>query len=135
MRNKARPGKRRVNNSSHPAEMKQHALHEDLKDYEEYKLTLLPAIRKDLASGMTAKQIREKYVAYLQAKVITNAILTDDHAQAAATAKDVLDRVEGKATEKKEVSHRFADMKESEIDAILKSEEEDLEEVQGRFNQ
>lgn len=136
VRNGARP-KRRPDLSRRAAheEMKADQLHKDLADFEEYKEQLLPAIRRDLKAGLTAKQIREKYVAYLQAKMIARGIMTDDASQSIAIAKDVIDRVEGKATEKKEVSHRFADMSDKELDAILKSEEEELEAMSERFDQ
>lgn len=140
MRNRARPGRRSQfdrnrQKNSHAAEMKQDKLHSAIADYEEFKQTILPAIQKDLKAGFNAKQIREKYAAILQAKMITNAMTTFDVKDSTAISKDVIDRVEGKATEKKEVSHRFADMSDKELDAVLKSEEEDLENMEERFDQ
>jgi hypothetical protein len=76
-------------------------------------------------SGMSPDEMRKKYKAIIQARLIQTAITSDDGA-ALSAAKDILDRSDGKATEKKEVTHRYADMKEEELDAILMSEEEDL---------
>lgn len=106
---------------------------DDLSEFEEFKRTTLKAIRKDIKNGMSAAKIREKYLAILQGRLITDALTTDNTGLAQAIVKDVADRVEGRATEKKEVTHRFKDMSEKELDAVLKSEEQELEDMQKRF--
>ncbi len=140
MRNKAKPSKRRratpktQRHSSHAAEMQQHRLHKDLAEFEDYK-TILATIRKDIKAGMSQKELAKKYAPLAQARIISEMLTTDNATAALAAAKDMLDRVEGKATEKKEVTHRFKDMAEDELDAILKSEEADLKETEARFKQ
>lgn len=108
---------------------------DDLAEFEEFRETTLKAIRRDISKGMGAKQLREKYAAIVQGRLITDALTTDDTAKAALIGKDIIDRVEGKATEKKEVTHRFKDMKDEELDAIIQSEEADLEDMENRFEQ
>jgi hypothetical protein len=110
-------------------------IHRDLAEFEEFRETMLKAIRKDIRTGMKAKALREKYAAILQGKLITDALTSEDVKTTAVIAKDVIDRVEGKATEKKEVTHKFKDLKDEELDAILKSEIEDLEDMSERFDQ
>ncbi len=136
MRNKARPGRTPRGNgrNSHPAEMKQDRLHKELAEFEDYQ-TILATIRKDIKKGMTQKQLAEKYAPLAQARVISEMLTTDNPTAALAAAKDLLDRVEGKATEKKEVTHRFKDMADAELDAILESEEDDLKHMEERFEQ
>ncbi len=140
MRNRARPKVNRQK-STHPMysssinEAKHAKLQKNLAAFEEFQGTILPDLQKDLKKGMTPAQIREKYVALLQARIITDALRTEDPAKALAVAKDLMDRVEGRATEKKEVTHKFKDMKEEELDAILKSEIEELNDMEGRFEQ
>lgn len=121
--------------NSNKAEHEQHKLHRDLIAFDDFRSTILPALRKDLKSGMTPKQLREKYSALVQARLITDAMTTTDPKEAAQIGKDLIDRVEGKATEKKEVTHRFKDMSDKELDAILESEEADLKDMEERFDQ
>lgn len=137
MKNGARPKVNR--NKSHPfhnsytAEKRMSDLHDDLKEFEEFRASTLKAIRQDIKKGLSAAEIRKKYAAILQGRLITDALTTHDEKVAAIIAKDVIDRVEGKATEKREVTHKFKDLKDEELDAILKSEVEELEDMQDRF--
>ena len=109
-------------------------LHEDLAEFEEFQATTLKAIRKDIKAGMSGAEIRKKYAAIVQGRLLTMALTTEDEKTATIIAKDILDRADGKAAEKKEVTHRFANMKEEELDALLKSEEAELEEMMQRFD-
>lgn len=131
----AKPKKRKSYNNGKDAERRQHKLHEQLAQFEDFKETILPAIRQDLKAGFTAKQLREKYSSLVQARMITDALTETDTGKAAQVGKDLIDRVEGKATEKKEVTHRFKDMSDKELDAVIKSEEEDLADLEDRFEQ
>jgi len=101
----------------------------DLNEFIEFRTKILPAIRKDLATGMSAPELRKKYAALVQARIITEALTTPDAGKATALAKDVIDRVEGKATEKKEVTVKYADVSDEELDALLMSEEAELAEM------
>jgi glucuronate isomerase len=134
LRNRAKPRKRSEQRNGHAAEMKQHDLHQNIKELEEFKATLLPALRKDLLSGMTEAQIQKKYAAYVQTRLVQIALMEPDSGKAMAAAKDILDRTNGRATEKKEVTHRFKDMTDQELDAVLQSEESDLEQMEERFD-
>lgn len=108
------------------AETAMTSLVEALVEFEDFKEKLLPAIQKDLLAGMSSKELREKYSAIVQARQITTAIASRDEGRASAAAKDIIDRTEGKATERREVTHKYADLKDEELDAILASEEEEL---------
>ncbi len=138
MRNGARPKNRSNRNygtapSSDKNEHKQHKLHRDLIEFEDFQTTILPMLRRDLKAGMTAKQLHEKYAALAAARMINIALTEENTGAAAAASKDILDRTAGKATEKKEVTHRFKDMDEKDLDALIESEEEDLKEMQAKF--
>jgi hypothetical protein len=135
LRNRAKPRKRSERRTGNDAEMKQHALHESIKELEEFKATLLPALRKDLLAGMSEAQIQKKYAAYVQTRLVQIALMDEDSGRALAAAKDILDRTNGKATEKKEVLHRFKDLSDAELDAVLESEEQDLSTMEERFEQ
>lgn len=135
-RNGARPknsGRKRFN--GYMAEKKAHQLHEDLKEFEEFKNDTLKSIRKDLKKGLSAEEIRKKYTAILQARLITAALTTEDESKALAISKDVLDRVEGKAKESTEVTHRLEKLSDKELDALILSEEQELEQMHKHFKQ
>lgn len=135
-RNKVRPKPRGRAPVSHDrATHRAVSLSDKIADYEDFEENILPALKKDLKSGMTPKQLREKYSSIIQARQITSALTEKDTAKAGAAAKDILDRAEGKATEKKEVTHRFSEMSDKELDAVLKSEEDDLKDMESRFEQ
>lgn len=121
--------------TNHAAEKQAFNLHEDLEEFEKFQKDILKAIRRDLSSGLSAKQIREKYHAMVQARLLTVALTDTDTGKATAASKDIIDRVEGRAVEKKDVTHRFKDMSDQELDAVLKSETEDLKDMQERFEQ
>lgn len=126
-RNGARPkGKKMPRMTGYVEDRAMSKLIDDLQDFEDFREQILPMIRQDLKAGMSASDMRKKYQALVQARVLTTAITSDD-GRAMAAAKDVLDRQEGRATEKKEVTHRYADLGDKELDAILASEEEDLQ--------
>lgn len=138
----ARNGARPRLNKGKLAEAKAHRVQDsvahlvqDLVDFEDFKSTVLPAIRRDITAGMTAKELREKYSALVQARLLTEALTSQDSKSAITAAKDITDRVDGRATEKKEVTHKFDKLSDEELDAVIKSEEADLDDMSKRFNQ
>lgn len=140
LRNGARPSRKSRRDpeptrySSDKGEYKQNRLHKHIAEFEDYQ-TILASIRKDLKAGLTTKELQAKYAPLAQARVISEMLTNEDGSKALSAAKDLLDRVEGRATEKKEVTHRFKDMSDKELDAVLKSEEEDLKDMEQRFEQ
>lgn len=100
---------------------------DEVAEFEDFKQKILPAIRKDLRAGMSEKDLREKYSAYVQADVLSTALVDPNSAVRLAASKDVLDRKEGKAKENKEVTHRYGNLTDAQLKAILNSEEADLE--------
>jgi hypothetical protein len=110
-------------------------LAEQLASFEAFRSSLIPELAEDVLNGMAPADLREKYASLIQARQIMEAITSEDAGKAGAAAKDILDRSEGKATERKIVEHKFDNLTDQELDAILKSEEEDLEDMKGRFEQ
>lgn len=102
---------------------------DDLAEFEDFRNTILRTIRQDLKDGMTAEELRNKYAALVQARVITEAV-SDESGRALTAAKDILDRAHGKATEKKEITHKLQDLSDQELDALIMSEEGDLAEME-----
>ncbi len=108
---------------------------DDVAEFTQYRAEVLRKIRQDIRQGMSAKEIRKKYAAILQGRMITDALTTEDPDTASRIAKDVIDRVEGKATEKKEVTHKFSELTDQELDSVLESEDAELKEMEAKFEQ
>jgi hypothetical protein len=93
----------------------------DLAEFEDFRKQFLPMIQKDLREGKTVKELREKYQAMLQARVIQIGLMEQDASKALAAIKDSLDRTEGRAVERKAIAHKFESMDDRELDALLAS--------------
>lgn len=90
-----------------------------LTEFEEFERSILPAIRSDIAAGLSADSIYKKYQSLAAARTVTIAATEVDAGKALTAIKDILDRAGGKATEKKEVTHRLANLPREELDAYL----------------
>lgn len=100
---------------------------EELKAFEEYKLEILPMLRSDIKNGTPPEEMRKKYQSYIEARKISIALTDQDSAIALSAARELTDRTEGKAVERKQVTHKYANLKDEELDAILTSEISGLE--------
>lgn len=92
-----------------------------LAEFEEFEAHILPALRKDILSGMSGQEILDKYQAIAAARLVTTVMSDPDSSKAGTASKDILDRTLGKAKESKEIKHKFEDLPEDEIDSLLKS--------------
>lgn len=98
----------------------------DLAEFEEFREKIIESVRKDLLAGMGAEELRKKYLPLITARMVSEALTTPDPGKAASIAKDLTDRSEGRPTEKKEITVKYADLPDDELDALLESEEDDL---------
>jgi hypothetical protein len=105
-----------------------------LSEFEDYQ-TILKTLQKDVKSGMTDQQLAKKYAPLAQARIISDMLTSENPTAALSAAKDLLDRVNGKATEKQEVTHRLEKLSDNELDALIKSEEEELDRMHENFKQ
>lgn len=101
-----------------------------LADYEDYREKIAVWMRRDLQNGMSAKDIRKKYSAMVQARMTSIALTESDPGKAMAAGKDHLDREEGKAKETKELSHRLSDLPQEELASVLHSSLTELRELE-----
>jgi len=93
-----------------------------LEEFERFKRELLPALQKDIFSGMTANQLREKYASYLAGREISIGLGSRDEKAALAAIKNTIDRSEGKAVEKQEITHRLEQLPDKQLESLLSSE-------------
>lgn len=100
-----------------------------LAEYEAFIEEFAPAFRKMLQSGKTAEEIYKEIAPLAAARIGMTIISERDATKAISAAKDVLDRQLGKPKESKTIEHKYADLKDAELDALLISEAEALEDT------
>lgn len=103
---------------------------DELSAFEEFKESILPAIRKDLNAGLSASEIRKKYASIVQASMVTTALIDPNPAARLTAGKDILDRDEGKAKENKTVEHKFSHLSDEQLNAMLISEEAEVADLE-----
>ena len=96
---------------------------DELSEFEKFRETILPAIRKDISAGLSPDEIMTKYASIAAGRLVSRIAAHPDNAAGDRAAESILDRVIGKPTQKAEVTHRYADMSEEEIDAMIKAKE------------
>lgn len=93
---------------------------DQLAAFEQFREEILPALRKDIESGLEAKEIIKKYRSVAAARMVTSMFMPVPPA-AQAAAKDILDRGDGKATEQKKITVKYEDVEDEDLDALLES--------------
>lgn len=88
----------------------------------------LPAeLQKDVMKGMKPQEMRKKWSTMLTAKAIAIGLTAKDEGKALSAIKDLADREEGRAVERKDVTHHLEKLSDKELDAILKTDLSDAE--------
>lgn len=88
---------------------------------------VLQSVRDDVRKGASAEELLSKYAQLAAARVVTIAATDADSGRALSAAKDILDRSQGKAVERKQIHHKLDKVDEQQLDAILLTEIEALE--------
>lgn len=94
---------------------------DDLQEFSRFREEILPVLREALSSGMSAEDIHKKFQAYAAARIVSIAAMEPDSSKALAAAKDIMDRAGGRATEKQEVVHKFDQVPDDQLDALILS--------------
>jgi hypothetical protein len=89
--------------------------------------SVLPEITLDVSKGMDTETLRKKYAPLLTAKQISIGLTSPRPNAALAAIKDVMDRAEGKPVETKEVRHKLEALSEEELEAVLRTKLQDLQ--------
>lgn len=108
-------------------ERRQVGLIDELAEFEEYKSKLLPEIAKLVKGGAPSKDILERSKALAVARLALIAVNEADPKTALNAIKEVLDRTDGKVTDKREVTHAMQNLKDEELDALLIASSSDVE--------
>lgn len=123
----ARPSYRKETPNTNTVEARAASDLDDIALFQDLQKTLIPELRKAIAAGKDTKTILEIGKAAALARLVSLATLDTDSKTALSAIKEMLDRLEGKSTEKKEISHRLAKLADEEVDALLLTSVSDLE--------
>lgn len=99
---------------------------DELNAFEEFKESVLPQLRADLRKGLSAEQIYKKYQHLAAARNVTIALTEADSSKALAAVRDILDRSQGKAKERQEVTHKLEKLPEDQLDALILSKAKEM---------
>jgi hypothetical protein len=100
---------------------------DNLAKFEEFEESILPMLRKALQSGKGAEDILKMANAHAAARMVTIAMTEKDSQKVMSSLTQILDRTVGKATEKHQIEHKYAALKDDELDALILSEVSDAE--------
>ena len=92
---------------------------DDLALFQEMRATLLPQLRAAVESGKSSAEIMEIGRAMAVARLVSMAALEPEANLGAI--KEILERIHGKVTDKREIVHPMSKLKDEELDALLLS--------------
>jgi hypothetical protein len=101
---------------------------DELTFFQEFKAELLPDLRKLIAGGAPTKDILERARALATARLASLAALETDSRTALVAIKELMDRLDGKATERKEIKHSMEQLRDEELDALVMTAMKDVSE-------
>lgn len=99
-----------------------------LSEFEEFQTDVLPVLRQLIKSKATTGEMVETARPLLVAMLTSMAFSNEDDKLRAQIAKDLIQMIDGKPTEKKEFTHKLGKLKDEEVDALLLTK---LREVNG----
>lgn len=103
---------------------------DQLIEYDEYCASIAPKLREMLAEGKTSQEIYRWAQSIAAAKAVT-LINSRDGKVALQAVKEVLDRGVGKAADNINITTRYEDLSDEDIEALLVSQREELNDSTG----
>lgn len=92
---------------------------DQLAMFEDFQKDMLPKLQALVKRGAKTDEILEMGRALAVARLVTIAATEPDSGKALSAVRELLDRREGKVTDKREVTHRMANLKDEELDALV----------------
>lgn len=92
---------------------------DELALFQDLRADLLPELRKLIEGRAPTKDILESARAAAVARLASLAVMDEDSKVALSAIKELLDRTEGKVSEKREITHAMAKLKDEELDALV----------------
>ncbi len=95
---------------------------DELSEFETFKADIMPKLRSFIKEGKSASEIYAWAQSYLAAKTVTLALASRDEKTALGAIKEALDRGVGKAADKVEITQRYEQLSDQELESLLQSE-------------
>jgi phosphotransferase system HPr-like phosphotransfer protein len=99
---------------------------DDLAKYEEFCSEVLPKLRDALVKGQSAEDIYKMAAGAAAARNVTIALTSQDEGKALTAIKDILDREQGKARERLDITGKLEKLPEEQLDAALETKLRDM---------
>lgn len=115
-----------------PQQVEHEELLQDLALFEQFREEVAPAMRAMVLRKAPPKEIRAMFESLLEARKVTIALTARDPAKALAAIRDIQDRQEGKAVERREIKHQLGALRDEEVDALLLSKLKEVEDTSER---
>lgn len=120
----ARPkGTRR--RSGNGEENKMVRLVDQLNAFERFKALIPPELQAELAKGTPPEKILKKFTNFAAARVVADAI-NPSSSTGAKSAREILDRVYGKPTERSEVINKYDNLTDEQLTALVKTKKAEV---------
>ncbi len=119
--------KQNPHKGGHKTDLARASMVDDIAEFTKFREDILPFLRKAIQDGLSAEEIYKRSAALAAARGVSIAVTEVDSGKALSAVRDILDRAQGKAKEQKTVTHKFEDLTDDELDAMLVSEAEDDE--------
>lgn len=117
----ARIRTRKQKNTGAREQDRRNELLDQLQEFSKFREEILPVLRDALQKGMKADEIYGKFQAYAAARAVSIAATELDSSKALSAIKDILDRSQGKAKERSEVTHKLEQVPDDQLDALILS--------------
>jgi len=115
MARRGKAGRRSSNSTEH----KVAELIDDLNSFDEFRNGILKELRTALKSKNSSEEILQRAQAFAAARLASIAATEEDSAKALSAIKDLLDRTQGKPAQKQEIEHKFQNLSDDQLDAIV----------------
>jgi len=95
---------------------------DDLAEFDQFRADIAPMLRKAVLEKWAPDRIYREFAAHAAARSVTIALTEDDPSKALSAIQEVLNRGFGKATEKREITNKFENLKDEDLDNLILSE-------------
>lgn len=92
---------------------------DDLALFQEFQSDMLPKLRALIKRGAKTEEILELGRSLAVGRLVTIAATEEDSGKALSAIKELLDRKEGKITDKREIVHKMGKLRDEELDALV----------------
>lgn len=109
----------RPRKSGHNAETRAVSTMDELREFEQFKKEILPALQEAVRLKKPSEEILELVRSHAAARLATIALLEPDSQKAMLGIEKVLQRTDGPVVQKSETDHRFGKLPEEQLDALI----------------